>query len=161
MMAGDPEKPGPHDLAAVRPPSGTQERSSRGTGSPSSSAGSVGETNDLRKVDSQLAKKEEPSLDELLAHLPEHEREIIKEQLEVPSVKVTYFTLYRYATTNDLIILAVSSIAAIAGGAALPFFTVRMAFLQICLMPTNFSLLDPFWRYGRDISRYSTETDFV
>lgn len=131
-MTEDPEKPGPHGLAAVQPTSGTQDGFSPGTGSSTGSAGSVRDNNNLKKIDSQLAKKEESNLDDILAHLPEHEREIIKEQLEVPPVKVNFFTLYRYATTNDLIILVVSGIAAIAGGAALPLFTVRMTLLLSC-----------------------------
>ncbi|KAF2206342.1 hypothetical protein CERZMDRAFT_53286 [Cercospora zeae-maydis SCOH1-5] len=59
-----------------------------------------------------------------LAHLPEHEAAILRRQLEIPPVNVKYAMLYRYATRNDLIIIAISSIAAIAAGAALPLMTV-------------------------------------
>ena len=62
--------------------------------------------------------------DAALAHLPDHEAAILKEQLHIPDVKVSFIGLYRYATTNDLLILALSAICAIAGGAIMPLFTV-------------------------------------
>ncbi|KAI9676610.1 MAG: GTPase-activating protein [Trizodia sp. TS-e1964] len=64
--------------------------------------------------------------DDPFRHLPEHEKAILKEQLHVPSVNVNYFTLFRYATRNDLIIVFVSAICAIVGGAILPLMTVRL-----------------------------------
>jgi len=62
--------------------------------------------------------------DAAFAHLPEHEAEVLRRQLATPPVKVTYFRLYRYATTNDKIIIAISAIAAIIAGAVLPLMTV-------------------------------------
>ncbi|KAI9687488.1 MAG: GTPase-activating protein [Bathelium mastoideum] len=59
-----------------------------------------------------------------LEHLSEHERQIIKQQVDTPNVKVTIGMLYRYATRTDLAIMALSSIAAIGGGAALPLMTI-------------------------------------
>lgn len=50
-----------------------------------------------------------------LAHLPDHEREILRKQLDTPPVDVSVKTLFRYATRNDLIIMVVSAICAIAG----------------------------------------------
>ncbi|GAB7334800.1 hypothetical protein MBLNU13_g06718t2 [Cladosporium sp. NU13] len=72
------------------------------------------------------AEKEEEREEEIdvFSHLPEHEATILRRQLETPPVKVTYFRLYRYATTNDKIIIAISSIAAIVAGAVLPLMTV-------------------------------------
>ena len=75
------------------------------------------------KLDSQLVKKEDEDYD--LSRLPEHEQAIIKRQLEVTPVKVTFITLYRYATRNDLSVIIISAICAIAGGAPLPLMTVR------------------------------------
>ena len=49
-----------------------------------------------------------------LQHLPQHEREIIERQLNVPDVKVTPRVLYRYATRYDWLIIAVSALTAIA-----------------------------------------------
>lgn len=62
--------------------------------------------------------------DAIFAHLPEHEKEILKKQLDAPSVKISFFGLYRYASRMDILILVVSAICAIAAGAALPLFTV-------------------------------------
>lgn len=58
------------------------------------------------------------------AHLPDHEKAILKRQLDIPPVNVTYKTLFRYATRNDMIIMFVSAFCAIAGGALLPLMTV-------------------------------------
>ncbi|EED18280.1 ABC multidrug transporter Mdr1 [Talaromyces stipitatus ATCC 10500] len=65
-------------------------------------------------------------LEAVLKELPEDERRIIQEQLDSPTVQVNFFSLYRYATTWDLVIIAISVICAIAGGAALPLFTLLM-----------------------------------
>ena len=66
------------------------------------------------------------SLDEdaLFAHLPEHEKAILKRQLDSPTVNISFFGLYRYASRMDMLILFVSAICAIAAGAALPLFTI-------------------------------------
>ena len=81
----------------------------------------------LDRLDSKVPhkEKEDKSPDEdPFAHLPEHEAAILRRQVEIPSVKVTYFMLYRYATRNDVIIMVVGSICAIAAGAALPLMTI-------------------------------------
>jgi len=62
--------------------------------------------------------------DALFAHLPEHERRILKDQLDGPEVKASFVTLFRYASKWDILIMIVSAICAIAAGAALPLFTV-------------------------------------
>lgn len=62
--------------------------------------------------------------DAIFAHLPEHEKEILKKQLVAPHVNISYFGLYRYASRMDIFVLVVSAICAIAAGAALPLFTV-------------------------------------
>lgn len=62
--------------------------------------------------------------DALFAHLPEHEKQILKNQLDGPDVKITYFGLFRYASRNDLLIMLVSAFCAIVAGAALPLFTL-------------------------------------
>lgn len=106
----------------------------------SSEKGLVGEKKDPDIASSHSSSQDDPSLqkadpgyikvdevkegEEAFAHLPPKEREIVKRQLHIPSVTVTYKTLYRYATRNDLIIVFVSSICAIAGGAVMPLMTV-------------------------------------
>ena len=80
----------------------------------------------LEKLDSKHVKVAEiKEGEEAYAHLPPHEREIVKKQLEIPPITVTFTTLYRYATRNDIIISVISAIAAIGGGAVLPLMTVR------------------------------------
>lgn len=58
------------------------------------------------------------------AHLPEHEKAIIKKQLDIPPVNVTYMHLFRYSTRNDKLIMIASALGAIIGGALLPLMTV-------------------------------------
>ncbi|KAJ5212040.1 GTPase-activating protein [Penicillium cinerascens] len=62
--------------------------------------------------------------DDPFKHLPEHERVILKRQLDLPATNVNYMKLYRYATRNDMIILVIASLAAIIGGALMPLMTV-------------------------------------
>ncbi|KAF2119336.1 P-loop containing nucleoside triphosphate hydrolase protein [Lophiotrema nucula] len=52
------------------------------------------------------------------------ERQIIDKQLHVPTLKVGYFSLYRYADKKDVIIMVVATIASIAAGAVLPLMTL-------------------------------------
>lgn len=79
----------------------------------------------LKRLDSRIVKVEETKDgEEAYAHLPPHEREIVKRQLDIPSVTVTYTTLFRYATRNDIIIIIISALCAIAGGSVQPLMTV-------------------------------------
>lgn len=90
-----------------------------------SSGSSSEDITKLEKLDSHIVKVSEVKKeDEAYQHLPPHEREIVKRQLDIPTVSVTFRTLYRYATTVDLIIIAVSAVCAIAGGAVMPLMTV-------------------------------------
>ncbi|KAL9055149.1 MAG: hypothetical protein Q9162_003727 [Coniocarpon cinnabarinum] len=59
-----------------------------------------------------------------LDRLPENERAILKRQIEAQETKVTFFTLFRYATRNDLLILFISAACATAAGAVLPLMTI-------------------------------------
>lgn len=79
----------------------------------------------LKQLDSRIVKVDgTKDGDEAYSHLPPHEREIIKKQLEIPDVKVSFKTLFRYATKIDIIIIVISSICAVAGGAVQPLMTV-------------------------------------
>ncbi|KAF7596284.1 GTPase-activating protein [Aspergillus hancockii] len=62
--------------------------------------------------------------DALYAHLPEHEKKILKKQLDALEVKVSFFALFRYSSRMDVLVIIVSAICAIAAGAALPLFTI-------------------------------------
>ncbi|EEU46536.1 uncharacterized protein NECHADRAFT_104160 [Fusarium vanettenii 77-13-4] len=55
---------------------------------------------------------------------------ILRRQVVSPEVKQGVGVLYRYSSRNDIIIIAVSAICAIAGGAALPLMTVVFGSLQ-------------------------------
>jgi ATP-binding cassette subfamily B (MDR/TAP) protein 1 len=92
---------------------------------------------DSKKPKTTEEKEKEQEENDVFSHLPEHEATILRRQLDTPPVKVTYFRLYRYATTNDKIIIAVSSIAAIIAGAVLPLMTV--VFGQLTGSIGNFS----------------------
>ncbi|GMG16196.1 unnamed protein product [Aspergillus oryzae] len=79
----------------------------------------------LNPVSSALADGDQKEEDgDPFKHLPEHERVILKRQVDLPATKVNYMTLYRYATRNDKIILAIASLTAIIGGALMPLMTV-------------------------------------
>lgn len=92
----------------------------------SSSSSYTSDAPQLRKLDSRIVNVEDSKDDDAAyAHLPSNEREIVKKQLHIPKVSVTYWTLFRYATKLDLAIIFISAICAIAGGAALPLMTVR------------------------------------
>ena len=79
----------------------------------------------LDRLDSRIVKVNEAKEgEEAYAHLPPHEREIVQKQLAIPSVTVTYKTLFRYATRNDIIIILISALCAIAGGSVQPLMTV-------------------------------------
>lgn len=75
---------------------------------------------------------ESSELEAILKELPEDERRILKDQLDAPTVQVSFLTLYRYASAWDYAIIFVSSICAIAGGAALPLFTVSEVLDSVC-----------------------------
>ncbi|KAI4248199.1 MAG: hypothetical protein L6R42_009381, partial [Xanthoria sp. 1 TBL-2021] len=93
-------------------------------GSSSSSASSSRDAASLEKLDSKIVKVGDVKEgEEAYAHLPSHEKEIVKKQLEIPPIAVNFKTLYRYATRNDLIIIVISAIAAIGGGAVMPLMT--------------------------------------
>jgi ATP-binding cassette subfamily B (MDR/TAP) protein 1 len=77
----------------------------------------------LKKLDSQIVNVKAKDED-VYAHLPPAEAEILKKQVDIPPVKAGWRILYRYATINDKLIIAVSSICSIAAGAALPLMTI-------------------------------------
>lgn len=78
----------------------------------------------LSKLDSTVINVGDEDEQDPFKHLPPHEKEILHRQLDVPKVKISYVTLYRYATRNDLLISAISVVCAIAGGAMMPLMTV-------------------------------------
>jgi ATP-binding cassette subfamily B (MDR/TAP) protein 1 len=85
---------------------------------------------DLEKADSKVMVPKESTDEDPYRHLPAGEAKVLKDQVFTPEVKVGVSTLYRYASRNDLIIMAVSAVAAIASGAALPLMTIIFGNLQ-------------------------------
>lgn len=90
---------------------------------------------DLSKLDSNVIRVDDKDVD-IYAHLAPHEVEIIKRQIDLPELKAGVAVLYRYATRNDMIIIIISSLNAIAAGAALPLMTV--IFGQLAGMFTDY-----------------------
>lgn len=96
----------------------------------SSSQSSSDDDVNVKKLDSRIVKvRDSLEGDAAFAHLPEHEQAILKKQLDIPTVAINYIKLYRYATRVDLIIIAISSLCAIIGGAVLPLMTVSILFV--------------------------------
>lgn len=58
------------------------------------------------------------------AGLSEQEKEIIDRQTTAPSLTVGYFSLFRYASRKDTVIMVLAFIASIAAGAVMPLMTL-------------------------------------
>ncbi|EEY16463.1 multidrug resistance protein [Verticillium alfalfae VaMs.102] len=87
--------------------------------------------NDLEKADSKVATPPEAaSQEDPFKHLPDDEAAVLKRQIITPEVKAGVAALYRYSSTNDIIIIIISTLCAIAAGAALPLMTVIFGNLQ-------------------------------
>lgn len=120
---------GPQDEQTIQQAPASNNEKLRGTSESDSTANnSDGVLNSSKKETETVPipkdANEEEDEDAVFAHLPDHEKAILKEQLHIPDVKVSFVGLYRYASTNDLIVLAVSAICSIAAGAIMPLFTV-------------------------------------
>ncbi|KAG6006137.1 hypothetical protein E4U21_007373 [Claviceps maximensis] len=86
----------------------------------------------LIQADSTAAKPADASNLEpdIYRHLSPHEADVLRRQTFTPEVKKGVAVLYRYASRNDLIIIAVSVVCAVASGAALPLMTIVFGNLQ-------------------------------
>ncbi|RMJ21479.1 Multidrug resistance protein [Aspergillus sp. HF37] len=91
--------------------------------------------------------------DAVFAHLPDHEKQILKNQLDAPDVKVSYLTLYRYASRNDWLILLVSTVCAVIAGAALPLFTLLFGALANTMRARLLHKI-PYDVYYDDLQKY-------
>ncbi|KAG9185384.1 ATP-binding cassette, subfamily B (MDR/TAP), member 1 [Alternaria panax] len=58
------------------------------------------------------------------AGLSDQEKDIIDKQLTAPNLTVGYFSLFRYATAKDKVIMVVALLASIAAGAVMPLMTL-------------------------------------
>lgn len=76
----------------------------------------------MNKLDSAV--KVEVKDHDVFAHLPKHEADILRKQVDTPNVKSGWRTLYRYSTNTDMLIIAICGLCSIAAGAALPLMTI-------------------------------------
>jgi hypothetical protein len=58
-------------------------------------------------------------------NLSKEEREILERELYTPTINVSYRMLFRYASKTDLLIFTISTICAMASGAAMPLMAVH------------------------------------
>lgn len=65
-----------------------------------------------------------PEGDAAGTRLQEHERRILREQIETPTASVGWVSLYRYSTHWDRAIVCVAAICAIGSGTVMPLMTV-------------------------------------
>lgn len=56
--------------------------------------------------------------------LPSSEREVLENQVRVSTLKISYWSLYRHATGENIPIIAVSTLASVVSGAVPPLMTV-------------------------------------
>ncbi|KAJ8065286.1 hypothetical protein OCU04_005984 [Sclerotinia nivalis] len=128
-MAGElsekPETAGPESRPSSNGGSSFTERDSRQEQKNENGTTRVSpaKENDLSKLDSNVVKVANKDED-IYAHLPPHEAEILKRQVVLPEIASGVGNLYRFSTTNDIIIMVISAICSIAAGAALPLMTV-------------------------------------
>lgn len=125
-MTGNNSPPG---YASEKGGSSTGRRSTDDT-TPSKRQ-SLDQASHLKRADTRLDQPgQADNVDDVFAHLPSDEAEVLKRQTFIPQVKTSFFLLYRYSTRNDLWIIFVSAICAIIGGAAFPLMTVVFGNLQ-------------------------------
>ncbi|EUC43635.1 hypothetical protein COCMIDRAFT_6944 [Bipolaris oryzae ATCC 44560] len=74
--------------------------------------------------DKHEVQSEKESTSPTTTTLSDKEKEIIDIQLTAPTLTVTYFSLFRYATAKDKAIMVIALIASIAAGAVMPLMTV-------------------------------------
>ncbi|KAF5617616.1 ATP-binding protein cassette subfamily B (MDR TAP) member 1 [Fusarium tjaetaba] len=86
---------------------------------------------DLTKADSAvIVPPKAENIEDHYRHLPPDEAEVLRRQVVSPTVKQGVAVLYRYASRNDILIILISALCSIAGGAALPLMTVVFGNLQ-------------------------------
>jgi ATP-binding cassette, subfamily B (MDR/TAP), member 1 len=79
----------------------------------------------LTKLDSKVVKQKNEDEDvDVYAHLPQHEADILRRQVETKDIKVGYFTLFKFADFSDWVVFAISVLCAVASGASMPLMTV-------------------------------------
>ncbi|KAI5864665.1 P-loop containing nucleoside triphosphate hydrolase protein [Durotheca rogersii] len=131
-MSGDTSEKPPAAAAANGPSNRSSSHGDSTAADPAATKGrsSAESGTALERADSKAVRAPKGSDNDPFAHLPDNEAEILKKQVATPVVKAGVAALYRYSSRNDIIIMAVSGLCAIAGGAALPLMTVIFGNLQ-------------------------------
>lgn len=62
------------------------------------------------------------------SHLPPRERQILRDQVYLAESQTGYWTLFRYSTKWDLVIMVISGSCAVVAGVALPMVSVSVSF---------------------------------
>lgn len=140
MAVTDPEKGGasgpspPSSRASAATATDTPKPAAPAASTPAEKSSSEQPRPDLEKADTRLSRDKRAddadNTDDLYAHLPQHEADVLRRQVATPEVRTGVLTLYRYTSRNDLLVIIVSAITAIASGAALPLMTVLFGNLQ-------------------------------
>ncbi|PHH55626.1 ABC transporter fmpD [Ceratocystis fimbriata CBS 114723] len=121
MEKQDPEKLG---AAAPGPDAGSDHGSSV-TPRAAEAATSLAKADTVANAPGSVTPDVDP-----YAHLKPEEASILRRQIDTANVSATIKTLYRYASRNDLLIVAGAMLASMASGAALPLMTVLFGSLQ-------------------------------
>lgn len=97
-----------------------------------------------KKKDKKEDENSQPTYEELnYEGLDEHEIKILKDQVDLPTTQINFFSLFRFATRTDLILLTIGALDAIAAGAALPLFTILFGELTQTFTDFFVNGLDP------------------
>lgn len=91
--------------------------------------------------------------DAIFAHLPDHEKQILKKQLDAPDVKVSFLALFRYASRMDLFFIFICAICAIIAGAALPLFTLLFGALANTMRSRLLHMI-PYHEFYHNLVKY-------
>jgi len=100
------------------------------------------DNNALKKLDSKVIDVK-GSDDDPYKHLSTDEAAIIKRQLDIPEVSLTYLSLFRYATFNDKFFIVTAGLAAITAGAVLPLMTIVFGELAGVFQRFMMNTIDP------------------
>jgi len=98
--------------------------------------------NALKQLDSKVI--DVTSIDDdPYKHLSTDEAAILKRQLDIPVVNLTYLSLFRYATFNDKFFIVTAGLAAITAGAVVPLMTIVFGQLAGVFQDFMLDTIDP------------------
>ncbi|KAG8158078.1 hypothetical protein KVR01_011839 [Diaporthe batatas] len=86
----------------------------------------------IRLTRSEITDTSSPSIptSDEFGHLPDQEADILRQQVSSIGQRVGVTTLFRYASSFDIVLLSLSAISSILGGAALPLMTLLFGNFQ-------------------------------